>query len=197
VLHFGPTTVLIRHSAGQSVRGNRNTAPKSVTLPVRLLGESIVFHQRMGMIPRFRWTEQHGHFIARKVQPVTGGSASRFDANPALNSVRSNDDPQMLELFLLYFCDIGAQMTQPVEGWIRRAASRCAELGFEELAKALNQHAQAEHGHHLMIADVHSLVKHWNSRHSRSINADDLLNQVLSNEARSYCEVHERPHAFQ
>ena len=92
----------------------------------------------------------------------------RFDANPALNAVRSNDDPQMLELFLLYFCAIGAQMTQPVEGWIRRAASRCAELGFEELAKALNQHAQAESGHHLMmIADVHSLVKHWNSRHSR------------------------------
>src|SRR6201987_4865196 len=117
----------------------------------------------------------------------------RFDANPALNAVRSNDDPQMLELFLLYFCAIGAQMTQPVEGWIRRAASRCAELGFEELAKALKQHAQAESGHHLMmIADVHSLVKHWNSRHSRSINADDLLNQVPSNGARSYCEVHER-----
>src|SRR5579864_6160454 len=117
----------------------------------------------------------------------------RFDANPALNAVRSNDDPQMLELFLLYFCAIGAQMTQPVEGWISRAASRCAELGFEELAKALNQHAQAESGHHLMmIADVHSLVKHWNSRHSWSINADDLLNQGPSNGARSYCDVHER-----
>jgi Acetyltransferase (GNAT) domain len=117
----------------------------------------------------------------------------RFDANPALHAVRANNDPQMLELFLLYFCAIGAQMTQPVEGWIRRAASRCAELGFEELAKALNRHAQAESGHHLMmIADVHSLVKHWNSRHSRSINADDLLNQVSSNGARSYCEVHER-----
>ena len=117
----------------------------------------------------------------------------RFDANPALNAMRSNDDPQMLELFLLYFCAIGAQMTQPVEGWIRGAALRCAELGFEELARALNQHAQAESGHHLMmIADVHSLVKHWNSRHSRSINADDLLNQAPSNGARSYCEVHEQ-----
>jgi len=117
----------------------------------------------------------------------------RFDANPALNALRSANDPRQLELFLLYFCAIGAQMTQPVEGWICRAASRCAELGFEELAKALKQHAQAESGHHLMmIADVHSLVKHWNSRHSRSINADDLLNQVPSNGARSYCEVHER-----
>jgi len=117
----------------------------------------------------------------------------RFDANPALNAMRANNDPRLLELFLLYFSAIGAQMTQPVEGWIRRAASRCAELGFEALAKALNQHAQAESGHHLMmIADVHSLVNHWNSRHSRSINADALITQVSSDGARSYCEVHER-----
>jgi len=84
-------------------------------------------------------------------------------------------------------------MTQPVEGWLRRAASRCAELGFEALAKALNQHAQAESGHDLMlIADVHSLAKHWNARHSRSIDADALLNQAPTAGARSYCEVHER-----
>jgi hypothetical protein len=117
----------------------------------------------------------------------------RFDAHPALNAVRSNDDPQMLELFLPYFCAIGAQMTQPVEGWIRRAASRCAELGFEALAKALNQHAQAESGHHLMmIADAHSLANHWNSRHPQSINPDELLSQATSNVARSYCGVHDR-----
>ena len=117
----------------------------------------------------------------------------RFDANPALNALRSANDPRQLELFLLYFCTIGAQMTRPVEGWIRRAASRCAELGFEAPAKALNQHAEAESGHHLMmIADVHSLSNHWNSRHSRSIEADALLNQALSEGARSYCEVHER-----
>ena len=117
----------------------------------------------------------------------------RFDANPALNALRSNNDPQLLELFLLYFCAIGAQMTQPVEGWIRRAASRCGELGFEALTKALIRHAQAESGHHLMmIADVHSLVKHWNARHSRSIDANTLLTQAMSKGAQSYCEVHER-----
>jgi hypothetical protein len=117
----------------------------------------------------------------------------RFDSNPALIALRSNNDPRLLELFLLYFCGIGAQMTQPVEGWIRRAASRCAELGFAALAKALDQHAQAEAGHHLMmIADLHSLANHWNSRHTRSIDADALLNQAPSEGARSYCEVHER-----
>jgi|SRR5579859_5213522 len=117
----------------------------------------------------------------------------RFDANPALNALRSNNDPQLLELFLLYFSAIGAQMTQPVEGWIRRAASRCAELGFDAVAQALNQHAKAESGHHLMmIADVHSLAKHWNARHSRSIDADALLSQPTVKGAQSYCAVHER-----
>jgi len=117
----------------------------------------------------------------------------RFDANPALNALRSNSDPRMLELFLLHFCAIGAQMTQPVENWIRRAALRSAELGFEQLAKALSQHAKAESGHHLMmIADVHSLANHWNSRHSPPVDADELLRQTPSKGARSYCEVHER-----
>ena len=117
----------------------------------------------------------------------------RFDANPALNALRSNTDPRLLELFLLYFCAIGAQMTRPVESWIRRAASRCADLGFEGLAKALNRHAEAESGHHLMmIADVHSLANHWNSRHSQSIDAAALIDQAPSDGARSYREVHER-----
>ena len=99
----------------------------------------------------------------------------------------------MLELFLLHFCAIGAQMTQPVENWLRRAALRCAELGFEQLATGLSQHAQAESGHHLMmIADVHSLADHWNSRHSPRVDADELLNQAPSKGARSYCDVHER-----
>jgi hypothetical protein len=99
----------------------------------------------------------------------------------------------MLELFLLYFCAIGAQMTQPVEDWIRRAASRCTELGFGQLAKALGHHAQAESGHHLMmIADVHSLANHWNSRRSPPVDADELLRQAPGKGARSYCEVHER-----
>ena len=84
------------------------------------------------------------NYAARNETPVTNGLKSmptssierynrhlaavreRFDANAALNALRSNNDPQLLELFLLYFCAIGAQMTQPVAGWIRRAASRCA-----------------------------------------------------------------------
>ena len=98
----------------------------------------------------------------------------------------------LLEAFLLYFCAIGAQMTEPVEGWIRRAADRCSALGLPELAEALTRHARAEAGHHLMmIADLRSLAGHWNLRHTPPVDADELLRLRPSYGARRYCLVHE------
>ena len=100
----------------------------------------------------------------------------RFETSPGLNAIRSTNDPRLLEAFLLYFCAIGAQMTEPVERWIRRAADRCAVLGLSELAQALTRHARAEAGHHLMmIADLRSLAGHWNLRHTPPVDAEELL----------------------
>jgi hypothetical protein len=116
----------------------------------------------------------------------------RFETSPGLNAIRSTNDPRMLEAFLLYFCAIGAQMTEPVETWIRRAADRCAVLGLSELAEALTRHARAEAGHHLMmIADLRSLAGHWNLRHTPPVEADELLRLAPSYGARGYCLVHE------
>jgi hypothetical protein len=116
----------------------------------------------------------------------------RFEASPGLNAIRSNDDPRWLEAFLIYFCAIGTQMTEPVESWIRRAASRCADLGCADLAEALNRHAKAEAGHHLMmIADLRSLADHWNLRHTPAVDADELLRITPSYGASRYCLVHE------
>jgi hypothetical protein len=116
----------------------------------------------------------------------------RFETSPGLNAIRSTSDPRFLEAFLLYFCAIGAQMTEPVERWIRRAAHRCAALGLRELAEALTRHARAEAGHHLMmIADLRSLAGHWNLRHTPPVDADQLLLRVPSFGARRYCLVHE------
>jgi hypothetical protein len=116
----------------------------------------------------------------------------RFEASPGLNAIRSNNDPRLLEAFLLYFCAVGAQMTEPVESWIRRAAARCADLGLSDLAKALTQHAKAEAGHHLMmIADLRSLAEYWNARHTPQVDADELLRQAPNYGASRYCLVHE------
>ena len=116
----------------------------------------------------------------------------RFETSPGLSAIRSSNDPRLLEAFLLYFCAIGAQMTEPVEGWIRRAADRCSALGLPELGEALTRHARAEAGHHLMmIADLRSLASHWNLRHAPPVDADELLRLRPSYGARRYCRVHE------
>jgi hypothetical protein len=116
----------------------------------------------------------------------------RFETSHGFQAIQANSDPRLLEAFLLYFSAIGSQMTEPVEGWIRRAASRCEELGFSDLAQALNRHAMAEAGHHLMmIADLRSLAAHWNSRRTPKVDPDLLLCIEPKAGARSYCWVHE------
>src|SRR6202161_624838 len=123
---------------------------------------------------------------------LLGAARERFEASPGINTIRSNSDPRFLEAFLLYFCAIGAQMTEPVESWIRRAASRCAAIGLTDLAEALTRHAKAEAGHHLMmIADLRSLAGNWNSRHTPRVDADELLRIPPSYGASRYCLVHE------
>jgi hypothetical protein len=116
----------------------------------------------------------------------------RFEGSAGLNVLRSMSDPRLLEAFLLYFCAIGSQMTEPVEDWLRRAAGRCEAVGFEKLAKALRKHAKAESGHHLMmIADLRALTSHWNENYSPAVAAEDLLLQPPGAGALRYRQVHE------
>src|ERR1700730_17940095 len=116
----------------------------------------------------------------------------RFAASPGVQAIRSNSDNVFLELFLLHFCALGSQVTEPVERWIRRAAERCASMGLSELARGLRGHAQAETGHHLMmIADVRSLAARWNACRKPSVDADELLNQAPTPGVFHYCKVHE------
>ncbi len=115
-----------------------------------------------------------------------------FETSPGLSAIRSSNDPRFLEAFLLYFCAIGAQMTEPVETWIRRAADRCSALGLPELGEALTRHARAEAGHHLMmIADLRSLAGHWNLRHTPPVDADELLRLEAQLRSESLLLVHE------
>jgi hypothetical protein len=117
----------------------------------------------------------------------------RFAVSPGVLAIQSTSDEIFLESFLLHFCALGSQMTEPVERWIRGAAERCAAIGLPELAQALAAHAGAEAGHHLMmIADVRALSARWNARRKSSVDADQLLNQEPSRGVLQYCDVHQR-----
>ena len=90
------------------------------------------------------------------VQPARARFARGEWATRVIGGELSSDE---LELFLLYFCALGVQMTAPVEGWIRRAGERCLAAGLNDLGAALVAHARHEAGHDaMMVNDTRSLA---------------------------------------
>jgi hypothetical protein len=103
-----------------------------------------------------------------------------------------NMDPARLELFLIHYCARAVQMTEPVEGWILRAGTRCEELGFGQLGKALKTHARHEANHHLMLLqDVRRLVEDWNQGNRDRLDVAALLDVPPTAAIRAYVRLHE------
>jgi hypothetical protein len=117
----------------------------------------------------------------------------RFAACDAVTTVLSPAlDPETLELFLINYCSLGIGMTEPVEGWIRRAGERCAAIGLPDLGRSLVLHSAHEAGHHLMmIEDTRKLVARWNSRHVRPLDVEQLLRRPPSPGVERYRALHE------
>lgn len=101
-------------------------------------------------------------------------------------------DPRLLTMFLIRFCSMGPKMTEPVEGWIRRAGERCLELGIADIGKSLITHANHEAGHDLMMhEDTRKLVEAWNAKNEPRLDADALLGEPATQPALAYTKLHE------
>lgn len=118
---------------------------------------------------------------------------ARFEHHPAVRALfRDPIDPVTMEAFLISFAIVGVRMTEPVEGWIRRAGRRCGELGLERLARALEGHAHQEADHHLlMLADARLLVERWNKAGKPQLNVDALLDLPPTPGVAAYTCLHE------
>lgn len=117
----------------------------------------------------------------------------RFDEHPSIAALfRDRLEPDTLEAFLIYFSALGVGVTQPVDGWIRRAGQRCGELGLSQLGKALEAHAHQEAGHHLLMqADANRLVDRWNAIRQPSLSAAALLALGPTKGVIAYRSLHE------
>jgi hypothetical protein len=101
-------------------------------------------------------------------------------------------DPQVLERFLIEYCSLGVQITEPVEGWIARSGKRCIELGLKDIGEALVHHATHEANHHLMfIEDTKKLVARWNARQGQALDADALIARKPTRAMQHYIQLHE------
>ncbi len=83
-------------------------------------------------------------------------------------------------------------MTEPVEGWIRRAGERCVEVGLQDVGRSLIMHARHEAGHHLMmIKDAEHLVERWNAKHPDKLDAAHMIAGASLRSVKDYVKLHE------
>jgi hypothetical protein len=87
----------------------------------------------------------------------------RFEGGRTTSLLLSTGIPkELLEDFLLLFCAYlccayEVRITQPVEGWIRRAGERCIELRFEQLGESLLVHSKQEADRWVAVPDARGL----------------------------------------
>jgi hypothetical protein len=119
---------------------------------------------------------------------------ARFLGSPAVSEILSPEiDPLLLESFLIHLCARGVAVTEPVEGWIRRAGEACLAMGLDALGRALGRHSLDEAGHdRLFEADARLLVERWNAAARPRLDVDELLALPPSPGAWHYRDLHER-----
>ena len=96
----------------------------------------------------------------------------------------------------LHSCCISAALsvpiTEPVEGWIRRAGECCTAVGLRDLGRAFQSHSKAEAGHHQYhIDDFAAMVSLWNSRWSPLVRPEMIIGIGLTRGGERYCQIHE------
>lgn len=116
-----------------------------------------------------------------------------FASAPAVRrTVGADSSAELLEGFLIYYSALGVAMTEPVEGWIARAGERTAQVGPVDLGRALQGHAKAESGHHLlMIDDLRGLCARWNASGRPTMDPDELLATPWTDAVHRYRTLHE------
>lgn len=129
----------------------------------------------------------------RLYEPHVLAARAIFHTDPSLQRLLDpHADAALLERFLIQFSAHGVRMTQPVEGWIRRAGERCIEVGLDELGRKLVVHARHEAGHdQMLLADAQRMVARWNSRRAPQIDFAALLAEPVYASTRQYAELHE------
>ncbi len=117
----------------------------------------------------------------------------RFASSAGIRGMLNPDtEAQTLAAFLLHFSALSIPITEPVEGWIRRAGDRCAAFGLSEIARSLYNHSKAEAGHHQYhINDFTALIAFWNARWSPPVNSTVIFARGLTSGGERYCRVHE------
>jgi hypothetical protein len=76
--------------------------------------------------------------IFKEYEQLVEPARRRFATSAGVAALISPDvAPQDLLWMLIQFTSRGFRMTEPVEGWIKRAAARCEAIGLGNLGRSL------------------------------------------------------------
>ncbi|MET0402066.1 MAG: hypothetical protein ABW123_06655 [Cystobacter sp.] len=121
-------------------------------------------------------------------EPYVLSARARISTDPVMRRlVDPTIAPEVLERFFIQFHAFGVYMTEPLEGWNRRAGHRSLLQSLDTLGKSLLAHArQASSLHLTMTEDVQVLVRRWNQRYRPVLHAERLLSQYPTDAMRAY-----------
>ncbi len=131
--------------------------------------------------------------IQELYEPRIARARELISSAPIATKLLAQDiDARVLERFLIEYCSLGVQITEPVEGWIARSGQRCVEMGLSKIGSALASHAEHEANHHLMfIEDTKQLVARWNARNEPALDAEALIARKPTRAMQHYIQLHE------
>ncbi len=110
-----------------------------------------------------------------------------FAESKVIQDLGTEKSKRKIHSFLYFFASYGFYMTEPVEGWIRRAGERTIEVGYEEIGQKLIRHAAQEAGHEkMMTTDAQFLKSKWEHEYG-----DPLPSLSLPKAVNDYRDVHE------
>jgi hypothetical protein len=129
----------------------------------------------------------------REYEKLVWPARERFASSAGIRGmIAPETEAQTMAAFLLHFSALSVPITEPVEGWIRRAGDRCAELGLGEIARSLHKHSKAEAGHdQYHLNDFASLIAFWNARWSPPADPTSILEHKSTAGGDRYCRLHE------
>jgi hypothetical protein len=103
-----------------------------------------------------------------------------------------NASPEQVEMFWIYYSALAVKMTVGVERWIRTAGKSSGDIGYKDLAKTLDGHANAEAGHDkMLVEDTYALVKWRADRGKSKLNPEQLLQMPATQAIQDYIKLHE------
>ncbi len=121
-------------------------------------------------------------------EPYVLSARARISTDPVLRRlVDPAVSPEVLERFFIQFHALGVYMTEPLEGWNRRAGHRSLLLSMDALGKGLLAHSKQASGLPVtMTEDVDTLVRRWNTRYRPPLHTERLLSQYPTDAMRAW-----------